>query len=142
MAKYWLSEAMTAVGSLDSAELFNPATGKFTPTGSMQHLRGSVTATTLKKGKVLVVGEGSNLYYPDKGIFSPTNGRMLTLRTDQTATLMTFGSQAGDVLIAGGTDGSGNALASAELYNPTSGDFILINSMKTARAFAAAGELQ
>ncbi len=136
---------------LDSAELFNPATGKFTTTGSMASAEGGLTATALNNGKVLVAGgfnatsealSSAELYDPDSGTFGATLAPMSTPRAGQTATLMTFGQQAGEVLIAGGTDNNGNALASAELYDPTSGYFTLINSMSTPRTAAGAGELQ
>jgi hypothetical protein len=44
----------------------------------------------------------------------------------------------GKVLIAGEQDNSGNALASAELYDPSSGSFSLAGSMNVARVFHTA----
>ena len=53
---------------------------------------------------------------------------MTTARENQTATLL----QNGQVLIAAGNNSSG-PLASAELYNPTTGVFTVTGSMSTAR---------
>jgi WD40 repeat protein len=65
--------------------------------------------------------------------FKPT-GDMAGPRIAHTATLLSTGK----VLVAGGTDGNGMALASAELYDPTTGTFSATGSMATARHHFAA----
>ena len=105
---------------LDSAEVYDPTAGTFTPTGSMTTARASQTATALSDGRVLIAGgsdASAELYDPTTGSFTRT-GSMMTARASHTATAL-FG---GRVLIAGGENGS-TRLASAEVYNPTTGAF-------------------
>jgi len=100
---------------LASAELYNPATGTWSATGSMSVAPCCPTATRLLDGRVLVADGGSTsaeLYDPTTGTWSQT-GSTSVGSFGFVATLLLDGR----VLVTGG----GSNGTSAELYNPTTG---------------------
>lgn len=132
-----------------TAEIFDPDTGTFAPTATMASERGNHTATMLRSGKVLIAGGHSGypgasvasaeLYDPSSGAFAPT-GDMTDARGAHSATLLSNGS----VLMAGGFTAfpyTGSTLASAEIYEPSTGSFTSTASMHTARGRHAAASL-
>ena len=126
-----------------SADLYNPATGKWAATGNPNAPAGGDTATLLKNGQVLLAGgeqdgtaatvtSRAELYNPATGTWSATSS-MTTPRAGHTATLLPNGQ----VLVAGGIGTCVNfscpILASAELYNPATGTWAQTGSMTVAR---------
>ena len=138
---------MNTDAAITTAELYDPATAKFSQTvGSPTQVRFNATATLLKTGKVLLTGgngiggplAAAELYDPATDTFAATTGSMITARFLHTATLLNDGT----VLITGGLDPSGcrrNFVTSAEIYDPATNSFTLLsNSMTTMRSFHTA----
>jgi WD40 repeat protein len=123
----------------NTAEIYDPSTRQFTPTGSMAVPRRFHTATLLDDGTVLVVGRPSGglsgpsaeIYDPLSGTFAATSADLNVPRGSHRATKLPDGR----VLITGGDSSGLGFLNSAEIYDPSTGGFQLLPStMAQARA--------
>ncbi|TMF25589.1 MAG: hypothetical protein E6I31_01720 [Chloroflexi bacterium] len=115
------------IGPLASAEIYHPASNRWTPAAPMHMPRRMHTAVALRDGRVLVVGgtlaPGSPLaatqlaeaevYDPGRDAWSMV-GTGLPPVIQQAATLMTNGT----VVATGGSTDMGFATASAEVFDP------------------------
>jgi hypothetical protein len=146
------SRELDPSGAVATAELYDPRTGKWNVTGSMTTPRAWHTATLLADGTVLVAGAehaDDNFGWPEpfaRGILPSTerydprtgkwtaSGSMTRARTDQVAALLSNGK----VLVAGGfgplTAATHGALASADIYDPSTRKWAATGSLMTARA--------
>ncbi len=134
-----------------AAEVFDPATGTWSATESLNAPRDGFVAVALDDGRVLVTGgvtsaepgEGvfgayssTKLYDPPAGTWSGTS-LLNTARFEPAAALLHDGT----VLVAGGTyidDTNQTDLASAEIYDPESGRWSRTGDIGPARSGARA----
>ena len=119
-----------------SAELYDPATGRFQFTGEMHERRVGQIAVLLRSGKVLIAGgwvghggtDSAELYDAAAGKFTMLS-KMTTRRGRPSATLLNNG----DVLIAGGEEEDNQSLATAEIFDANTSTFRKTGSMHHAR---------
>jgi hypothetical protein len=132
-------------GINSSSDLYDPTAASSVAVADTSP-RYSHTATLLNDGRVLVAGgfdyststtlASAVLYDPSGRVMNPT-GDLATGRYSHTATLVRLADSTYRVLVTGGTDAKGQALASAELYDPSTG----IWSPTHGLAFARSGHI-
>ena len=125
----------------NSGEVYDPAAGTWTRTGSFTQPRSSAIAVPLADGRVLLAGGGSRcgVVYASADIYDPATdqwtatGAMNVARQSPAAVLLPDGR----VLVAGGAGASPfPSLASAEIYDPATGVWTLTGAMHAPRMWA------
>jgi hypothetical protein len=130
-----------------SAEIYDPATGTFTATGSMVEMRAFESMVVLLDGRVLLaggllgtgwseVGKTAEVYDPVKGTFTLT-GSMSIARDQAQAAMLPDGR----VLIVGGSH-ERTGLGYGEIYDPKTGTFSKTGPLGTPRLLPTATTLQ
>lgn len=124
---------------LRTAEIFDPATGSWHATGSLNQARfGAAVVTLPTTGKVLAAGgsAGDNaVITPSAELYDPAAGTwaftlaMSVCRVSPTASVLA----SGDVLVAGGVGCDGAAQATAEIYHAATGEWTPAAAMATPR---------
>lgn len=132
----------------NSAEIYDPATRRWTPTTSMRDCRLQATTTVLNSGKILVVGgtgctggsqNTAEIYDPATASWSVT-ANMANPRAAHSATLLADGR----VLVVGGRSTNGvvdTIWNSAEIFNPVGGTWTNVGFLNTGRSFHTSGRL-
>jgi hypothetical protein len=117
-----------------SAELYDPATQRFTRIADMNAERVCGEAVLLPSGKVLIIGgsggdggKSAEVFDPATNTFART-GSMNESRQEPFAAVLL---KNGKVLVTGGY--YGKLVAGAELYDPATGQFSKISDMTTGR---------
>lgn len=143
--KVLIAGGATETMATAAAELYDPATGIFSPTSAMTIQRWAHVDILLGTGQVLLAGghtggiylNTAELYDSVIGTFSATVNNMSSPRA--WPSIAALGTGPNDkVLIAGGATGT-TVTATAELYDPTTKSFSTISrSMTTPRSHATA----
>ncbi len=134
--------------TVNTAELYDPATESFSPTGSLVISVEFPATALLPDGDVLLAGgysenesgaalvAGAELYNPTSGSWTPT-GSLDEASDGLTATAL----DSGKVLVTGFTASTGPG-STPELYDPASGSFALTPPLPVAGEYGLVSKLQ
>lgn len=113
------------------AELYDPATGTFARTGGAPGLGDGATLTSIPGGALFIVADGVRAYVYDAaaGRFS----RAGDLTTGRTQFWAAAPLADGRVLVVGGHDRMGEALTSADVFDPATGAFTPTGPLSAGR---------
>jgi hypothetical protein len=116
-----------------TAEIFDPATGTFSPTGDMTVTRFNHTAIALNDGRVLIVGgngrNSAEVYDLTSGTFSPVGDMEFNHGLGHRAVKLLDGR----VLVVGGDGGTIQPTAVVEIFDPATDEFTRVADMSTPR---------
>jgi hypothetical protein len=126
-----------------NAELFDPATGRWSNGGYLSTGRSQAAASVLESGKVILSGGTTTTVQPNAELYDPatnawTPGGTLAARRLHTSTLLGTGR----VLVTGGLDPTSTALKTTSLYNPATNSWGAGGLLGTARYFHTATLLE
>lgn len=147
------------IDMLDTAEIYDPDTGTFSPAGQMSTPRYGAMAQLLPDGRVLIVGgAGSSGALATAELFDPSalesdsQGRSPwqpagSLSVARTAAAIALAHDDPDpsrwhVVVAGGNDSNQNVLQSTELFDVRTGTWSLGQNLSSKRTFASALAMQ
>ena len=132
-------------GTLNKAEIYDPATNSWSETGDLSLARSNHTATVLPDGRVVILGgrvpSGNGQGWQvsaDAEAFNSLTGSWQSLaaaptaRSQHTAVLLPNGT----ILVVGGftgDQGSGQSIAATEVYDPTTDTWTTVGSLTKAR---------
>jgi hypothetical protein len=138
--------------SLNTAELYNPTTGTFQPSGTMTAARSFHTSDLMTEGPlagdVLLTGgydsagntlSSAEIYNAATGVFQSVGG-MFSARVYHSSLAFTFAGTS-YVLVAGGLSSTGTAINKIEVFDPATETFSSGGTMKAARQLFTATSL-
>jgi hypothetical protein len=125
-----------------SAEIYDPATGTFSPTGQLQLARSAQSATLLENGKVLIAGGAVDGGVADTiEIYDPLAGTFTTGPVLQGLGLSATRLNDGSVLLAGGAPDEFTTTAAAKLYSAVTGSVAPTGNLTAASRGHTANKL-
>ena len=139
---------------MSEAEIYDPAVGTWSVTGSLPGTRYNNFIAALPNGNALIAGGVAHnilpTYLASTAVYNTVTGTFAASGSMATARVATGGAgdngtavvlENGDVLVTGGSNISG-MLSSAELYTTTTGLWTATGSMATARTYNTTTLLQ
>ena len=123
----------SGVSAVDTTEVYEPVTDKWTQSGTMSDIRSVTSAVELEDGTVLVSGGAADQRNSTSltEIWDPSTGEW-TIVADMNQAREKFGLirlEDGRVIAIGGSDNEGQHTATVEIYDPAADIWTLIDPM-------------